>query len=174
MIDKIYYSWRDLNGMVVEIARQLSQDNFRPDYIVGVTRGGLVPATMLSHFLGAKMFTLDVRLRDNDGLGLESNAWMAEDAYGYQMEKPKNILIIDDINDSGATFNWIKQDWQGSCLPVNDRWNCIWHHSVRFATLTNNVGSSFEADYFADEVNKSEKDCWLVYPWEEYWLGTRR
>ena len=174
MVDKIYYNWRDLNGMLIEIARQINQDDFRPDYIVGITRGGLVPATMLSHFLGIKMYTLDVRLRDGDDMGPETNCWMSEDAFGYQMDQSKKILIVDDINDSGATFAWIKQNWESSCLPNDPRWNKIWHHSVRFATLTNNIGSSFEVDYFADEVNKTEKDCWLVFPWEEFWNGTRR
>ena len=34
----------------------------------------------------------------------------------------KNILIVDDINDTGATFNWIKEDWPSGCLPMDTRW----------------------------------------------------
>ena len=61
------------------------------------------------------MYTLDVRLRDGDTQ--ESNLWMAEDAFGVPDwekqagRKGKNILIVDDINDTGATFQWIKEDW---------------------------------------------------------------
>lgn len=175
MVDKVYYDWNDLNGMVLEVARQVNQDNFRPDYIVGITRGGVIPATMLSHFLGVKMYTLDVRLRDGDDMGPETNCWMSEDAFGYQMDEPHRILIVDDINDSGATFNWIKDNWQSSCLPQEtERWANVWHKTVRFAALTTNMASPFAVDYSAHEVNKAEKDCWLVYPWEEFWNGSRR
>lgn len=168
MVTKIYYSWSEVESAVSNIASQIYQSNWRPDYIVGITRGGLIPATMLSNFLNVKMHTLDVRLRDGDDIGPETNCWMSEDAFGYDMEKSKNILIIDDINDSGATFNWIKDNWQSSCLPNSDVWNNVWGNNVRFAVLTNNLASPVSVDYYADEVNKAENDCWLVYPWEEW------
>ena len=64
------------------------------------------------------MFYDDLVLRQSQAIG------PTEDAFGYvtQLEIPgppnlvrsdpalrKNILIVDDINDSGATFNWIKE-----------------------------------------------------------------
>jgi hypoxanthine phosphoribosyltransferase len=80
----------------------------------------------------------------------------------------KNILIVDDINDTGATFNWIKKDWAGGCYPKEEAtWNSVWGKNVRFAVLTNNLSSTFdEIDYYGKEVNKAEEDVWLVYPWE--------
>ena len=82
----------------------------------------------------------------------------------------KNILIVDDINDTGATFNWIKNDWQASCLPDDPHWKDIWDNNVRFAVLTENLSSDFDGvRYHADEVNKQEHNVWLVYPWEEWW-----
>lgn len=171
---KIYYSWKDVQGAVLELARQMNvDDGWKPDYIVGVTRGGLIPANLLSQYTGIKMHTLDVSLRDSNH-GPESNLWMAEDAYGYnaaEVGQPccKNILVVDDINDSGATINWIKQDWQSGCLPHDARWEQVWGHNVRFATLTNNATSAADVDYHVWEVNKAEEDCWLVYPWEDFW-----
>jgi hypoxanthine phosphoribosyltransferase len=169
---KIFYSWKDVQGAVIDIARQLHQDDWRPDYIVGITRGGLIPATLLSQYLDTKMHTLGVSLRDSE-TGPESNLWMAEDAYGYNREDgvpaAKNILIVDDINDSGATIAWIKQDWQSGCLPNDARWDHVWGQNVRFATLSNNVGSKETVDYSVWEVSKAEEDCWLVYPWEDFW-----
>ncbi len=109
---------------------------------------------------------------------------MAEDAFGCvpleEQEKiksrwdpsfKKKILIVDDINDSGATLEWIKKDWPSGCYPNEENvWNSVWHHNVRFAVLTNNMSSNFKGiDYYAWEVNKHEEDCWLVYPWEEFW-----
>jgi hypoxanthine phosphoribosyltransferase len=91
---------------------------------------------------------------------------MAEDAF-----EGKRILIVDDINDQGSTVAWIKKDWQASALSGHPNWETIWGDSVRFAVLTHNLSSQFkDPDYYVWTVNKAEEDCWLVYPWEEFWL----
>jgi hypoxanthine phosphoribosyltransferase len=166
MIKKHYYSWQDIETMCTSIVNQMYTDNWRPDYIVGLTRGGNVPATIISNMTGIRCEALKVSLRDDDSES-ESNCWMAEDAFGYNKE-PMNILIVDDINDTGATSNWITKDWQSSCLPDDDKWQSVWNNNVRFATLTDNLASEFteHCAYTCHEINKSEEDVWLVYPWE--------
>ena len=177
-MNKIYYSWAQIQGAVLDIARQLQHDNWKPDYIVGITRGGLIPATLLSQYLDVPMQTLKVSLRD--GSECESNCWMAEDAFGYVTNAGpddtkidpayrKKILIVDDINDQGSTISWIKHDWQSSCLPNDPFWQNIWGKNVRVAVITNNLSSKEDVDYSVYEVNKAENDCWLVYPWEDFW-----
>jgi len=168
---KIYYTWRDVERQTQEILRQIQHDAWRPDYVVGLTRGGLVPANLISQYLGCRMETLKVSLRDNGENGCESNLWMAEDAFGYDREIAKNILIVDDINDSGATLNWIKQDWQSSCFPNEDHWNYVWGDNVRVATLVDNEASAskINVSYSAIGLNKAEEDCWIVFPWEDWW-----
>jgi len=163
---KIYYSWKDVEGACLDIARQVISSQWRPDYIVGITRGGAIPAVMLSQFFGVPMRPLQVSLRD--GGDCTSDLGMAEDAFGHE-EDPKNILIVDDINDQGSTIAWIKQDWPSGCFPDHNQWTKTWGHNVRFATLTNNMASKETVDYSVWEVNKAEEDCWLVYPWEEFW-----
>ena len=160
---KIYYTWQQVEGACLELARQITASDWRPDYIVGIGRGGLIPANLLSQYTGIKMCSLDISLRD--GGDTVSNLSMAEDAYNG-----KNILIVDDINDQGSTIAWIKQDWRSGCLPDQSAWNKTWGHNVRFATLTNNLASKESVDYSVWEVNKVDEDCWLVYPWEEFWL----
>ena len=153
---KHYYTWQDVENACLDITLQMYKDKWCPDYIVGITRGGNVPATILSNMLGVRGEALKVSLRD--GSEQESNTWMADDAFG----------IVDDINDTGATFDWIKQDWQLSCLPDEGSWQTVWHNNVRFATITDNLSSNFNGtvDYSVHEVNKAEQDVWLVYPWE--------
>ena len=165
---KIYYSWQDVQNQTQEILRQITLNSWRPDYVVGLTRGGLVPANLISQYLGCRMETLKVSLRD--GEQQETNCWMAEDAFGYEKEKT-NILIIDDINDTGATLNWIKQDWMSSCFATSPVWESIWGHNVRVAVLVDNESSSsdIKISYSAIDLNKAEEDCWIVFPWEDWW-----
>jgi xanthine phosphoribosyltransferase len=163
---KIYYNWKQIEGACIELARQLQQDDWKPDYIVGITRGGAVPAILLSQYLGIPMRPLQVSLRD--GQGCVSDLGMAEDAYGID-DAPKKILVVDDINDQGSTIAWIKQDWPSGCFPDDATWNSVWGNNVRFAVLTHNLASKADVDYYAWEVNKAEDDCWLVYPWEDFW-----
>ena len=180
MIKKHYYSWQDIEKMCVQIVTTMYADGWRPDYIVGLTRGGNIPATIISNMLNVRCEALKVSLRDSK-IGPESNLWMSEEAFGYNnpeetgitgarwdLSLRKNILIVDDINDTGTTFNWIKEDWQSSCLPDEESWETVWHKNVRFATLTDNLASEFNGtvDYTCHEINKAEEDVWLVYPWE--------
>ena len=173
-MNKIYYTERTVKTWVHNIVRAMNHDGFKPDYIVGLTRGGLVPAVMLSHYLDVPMHSLGVSLRDSSGFGPESNCWMAEDAYGYKSldeQDPKNILIVDDINDSGATLDWIREDWQSGCMPDDtDRWNTIWGNTTRFAVMVNNEASDFkDVNYVGQSINKLEEPIWCVFPWEEWW-----
>ena len=162
---KIYYTWQDTKRQTQEILRQINLDRWRPDYVVGLTRGGLMPANLISQYLEVPMETLKVSLRD-DNSQPESNLWMAEDAY-----EGKNILVVDDINDSGATLNWIKQDWQSGCFPNDKRWKEVWGNTVRVAVLVDNESSKskLNVSYSAVDLNKAEEDSWIVFPWEDWW-----
>jgi hypoxanthine phosphoribosyltransferase len=163
-----------------KLAIQILKSDWRPEYIVGISRGGLTLAVMLSHILEVPMYTLKVTLRDGVEEDCDHNCWMAEDAFGHEIYDPmssgsgkKNILIVDDINDQGTTINWILKDWQSSCFPDDERWQDeIWNHNVRFAVLFDNLASKAEikVDYVGEEINKAENDVWIDFPFEDWWM----
>jgi xanthine phosphoribosyltransferase len=194
-MNKLVLDQSKLNGLVAKLCRDIVISGWRPDYIVGLTRGGLIPAVMISQYLEVPMHALSVSLRDSD-TGPESNLWMAEDALGPRtkeriVEDPndiggilqaasslleegstyKNILIVDDINDTGATLNWIMQDWPSGCFPDDPAWDEVWNQNVKFAVVVDNLASKCTAkmDYVGMEVNKAEKDVWIDFPWEDWW-----
>lgn len=161
---KEYISWQDLSSYMGSICQQLYASNWRPDCVIGVSRGGLVPATMMSHWLDVPMYSLNVSLRDFKQI--TDSLEMAEEAFDG-----KNILIVDEINDSGETINWIMNNWEGLCHPGNSKWETIWGNSIRFATIVDNLASDCQVKmtYVGFEVNKAEDDVWLVFPWENWW-----
>ncbi len=183
---KIFVTWHDVQRQTQEILRQMQKQSWKPDYIVGITRGGLNPSNLLSQYLDITMYTLDVRLRDGEHVPCESNKKLAEIAFGindgkstgarWDSQARKKILIVDDINDSGATINWIKKDWEQTIQEkvrenVDYVWNTVWNDSTKFAVLFNNIASESEIDvnYAAEEINKIEDPSWIVFPWEEWW-----
>jgi hypoxanthine phosphoribosyltransferase len=168
---KVYYTWQQVEGACLDIARQINTGDWRPDYIVGINRGGLPAAVVLSHLLEVPMHSLKVTLRDGAEEDCDHNLWMSEDAVGYGSagcleDEPAKILIVDDINDTGATYKWIKDDWRSTCLPNLKEWDTVFGSNVRFAVLVNNLASKEAADYAAMEINKAEQDVWIVFPWE--------
>lgn len=194
-MNKLVLDQLKLNGLVSKLCRDIVISGWRPDYIVGLTRGGLIPAVMISQYLEVPMHTLSVSLRDSE-TGPESNLWMAEDALGPRtkeriVEDPndiggilqaasslleegatyKNILIVDDINDTGATLNWIMKDWPSGCFPDDPAWEEVWNQNVKFAVVVDNLASqcAVKMDYVGMEINKAENDVWVDFPWEDWW-----
>jgi hypoxanthine phosphoribosyltransferase len=185
MIPKLSISDAQLRSVVSRMCRDIVISGWRPDCVVGIVRGGCVPATMISHYLNVPMHTVKISLRDGNQ-DCESNLWLPEMAWGDLRDtdgyptvaaarQPARILIVDDINDSGATLNWLKQDWQASCYPHSDRWPTIWGNNVRVATVVENSAnrSELRVDYVGMTINKAESDVWVEFPWETWWSPDR-
>lgn len=193
-MEKRKVSWDEFQGLVGKVCRDITLSDWRPDYVVGITRGGLLPAVMISHYFNVPCHTLKVSLRD--GEDCESNLWMAMDALGDPPSERfvdsddvgeileaasdlleagdtwKNILIVDDINDQGSTINWILKDWPAGCHPHHPAWkDDVWNVNVKFAVLFDNLSSNalIKMDYTGEEINKAEKDVWIDFPFEDWW-----
>ena len=118
---------------------------------------------MLSQYLDVPMHALKVSLRDGSDDDTESNLWMAEDA-----ANGKAILIVDDINDTGATIDWIRNDWM-TAHSVHE--SAIWNNTVKFAVIVDNLASDcgVKMDFASLAVNKREDPVWVDFPWETWW-----
>jgi hypoxanthine phosphoribosyltransferase len=176
-------TWSDAERLTQEVCRQISLSDWRPDLVVAVTRGGAIPGVLISQYFDVAMQPLRVSLRQH--AECESNLWLAEQAFGANRPEEtgitgarwdpalrKNILIVDDINDSGATFDWIVKDWQSGCFPQEtETWTTVWNRTTRFAVLVDNLASNarLPVDYAGSEINKAEEDVWIDFPWEVWW-----
>jgi hypoxanthine phosphoribosyltransferase len=165
MTDKVQLTWQDVEYMLHDIVRDMHNDGWKPDLVVGIDRGGLPISVMLSHYLAVQHENVKVSLRDATDSECESNLWLPELAL-----EGKKILIVDDINDTGATQAWIKKDWTDSVSGVNPNFVLdYWHDSIRWASLVDNEASEETSDYTGMSINKLENDVWIDFPWESWW-----
>ena len=73
---KHFYTWQDIEKMCLSIVNQMYKENWRPDYIVGITRGGNIPATIISNILDVPCEALKASLRDDTRL--QEDFWLKE------------------------------------------------------------------------------------------------
>lgn len=148
--------YSQVSRLTLDICRTIERSGWQPQRVVGISRGGLLPAVLVSQWFDIPMVPLNVSLRDSGEC--ESNTWLAEDA-----QAGMKTLVIDDINDTGATFAWIKQDWETSVYKPID-WNF-----VKFASVVENTASKIVSSYSGLEINKVQDPQWVQFPWEEWW-----
>lgn len=156
-VTKKYYSNDDIARLTLAICKQIELSDWKPDIIVGISRGGLLPGVMISHYFDLPFQALQWSARDH--VQTEHNSWLAEDA-----SHGRRILIIDDICDSGQTLSEIKTDWE-----VSVRNPIAWGKSTKFACLHTRLHTNtFKLDYCGEEIHN---DDWIVYPFENWWLS---
>lgn len=136
---------------VQALGRMVAADGWSADYVVGVGRGGLVPAVYLSHQLGLPMLSIDHSAKVPA---------FADELLAKVAEKSRSavrLLFVDDINDSGGTIDYIRRLLSThGCEPDN----------LRFAVLLDNVRSQASVDYRADTIDRADDKRWFVFPWE--------
>ena len=110
----LWYGWREMRRDVNTLCREITLDKFDPEVIVGISRGGLLPGVMMSHWMEKPFKPIKAALRDHP-------EW--EDYLPRKTDK--RVLIVDDVCDSGETFQKMRNH-------ITERANGV---DVRFATL---------------------------------------
>lgn len=145
----LWYKWKAMRRDVNTLCREIVLDKFDPDVIVGLSRGGLTPGVMMSHWMEKPFKAIKASLRDFP-------EW--EDYLPRKTDE--RVLIVDDICDSGETFFKIRKH-------INERKeNGV---DVRFATLWWNSECNFEPHYYVNECQKDTNKIWIHFPWESWW-----
>lgn len=150
-MEKVFLSFDQVQSQISEIQQQLHAQQWQPDVVVGVTRGGLVPAVMLSHAYDVKMVCLDISLRDKKLV--ESRGFDQTHDFASQGSR---VLVVDDINDSGNTIATVRTVLQE-----------VEANLVKIAVLVNNQDSHQSVDACGMHINKRSHPQWIVYPWEK-------
>ena len=137
---------------VLALAAAIADDrDWQPTYIIGVGRGGLVPAVYLSHATGLPALSCDLSSHIKDFADEVLVRLAARTRTG------ERLVFVDDINDSGRTIGHIRKTLAqaGATAAV-----------LRFATLIDNVSSAERVDYAARTIDRRDTKDWFVFPWE--------
>ena len=151
MSNKLWYNWEEMRKDVNVLCREVLLDKFDPEVIIGLSRGGLTPGVMMSHYLNKPFKPVKAALRD------------FPDWEEYLPKKTdKRVLIVDDICDSGETFQKISDH-------INSRRENSTQTDIRFASFWWNNEVEFEPHYYAQECAKDTENIWIHFPWEHWW-----
>lgn len=161
-MDKTFITAQQLLEDSFRLASQVYEDNFRPEFIIGIWRGGApvgIAVQEYFEFKGVETDHISVRTSSYYGIGQQSKSIRVHGLH-YLIENANandRLLIVDDVFDSGRSVDaLIKQIKTQSRLntPSDIRVACPWYKPGKNLV-------DFEPDYF---VHQSEE--WLVFPHE--------
>lgn len=136
---------------VRKLAKAVDESRWNPDFVIGIGRGGLVPAVYISHELDIPMLSIDHSAKEPEFAGELLRKVAQKSAMGTR------LLFVDDINDSGGTIVEIRRILsEDGSVDVN----------LRFAVVINNSRSRAKVAYWADTIDRGQDKRWFVFPWE--------
>ena len=154
----IDYSYSDFCDGINRIAKQIEESDFTPDYVVGIVRGGAIPATHLSHKLKLPVVMVHWSTRDKfDFVSNETNCWIPED-----LHNGTRVLVVDDIVDGGDTIKELLEDWHSSTQGMGD----LPVENLRVAAMYYNTSQDVTVDYYHRAIDRNEDKRWVIFPWE--------
>ena len=143
-----FVSWDDLETDCAVIYSKMLKDNYKPDCIIGLFRGGIVPARIFSDYFNIWLdfFALDVKLYN----GINKRMKKPKIRIFDEDIKGKEILVIDDIYHSGTTMKSVLEFLKGEKITTT---TVFWKETAEE-----------KPDYYAGVAKKDE---WIVFPWEK-------
>ena len=160
-MEKYFIQTQQLLKDSFELAWRIYESGFRPNYIVGVWRGGAPIGIAVQEFLdvlGVKSDHIAIRTSYYSGVEERKNS---VEVYGLnylvkKIESEDSLLIVDDVHDTGASIEQIISDLKKACKKNTPE--------IKVATpyfKPNNNETNRTPDYFLHET-----DQWLVFPHE--------
>jgi hypoxanthine phosphoribosyltransferase len=141
-------TWNKVYRMLLNLAAKIRGNEFKPDIIVGVSRGGWPPARVLSDLLGNPNVA-NVRA--------EFYVGVAETKGQPTLTQPvsvpvagKKVLVVDEVADTGKSLKLVKEHIIAEGAA-----------KVKIATVYYKPWSIMKPDYY-----EKETCCWIVFPWE--------
>jgi len=148
---KTFVSWEHFDEMCRALAHKVEEE-FKPEMIVAVSRGGLVPALIISHTIkNGELYVIKSDYYKED-VAQKDMKFYDKPQITQKLDKcvkDKRIIVVDEVTDSGRTAFEVKK-YIDSLEPKE----------ARFLTVHWKPWSKFKPDYFAEEATG-----WVVYPW---------
>lgn len=141
------FSWSSYSDFVLELRKQITP---APNIIVGIGKGGLIPGVMLAEQFECTL--VNYGLRSYNGYE-NTNIVEYQPIQNFESLRDANILIVDDIADTGNTFKYAVKKFKDNFCE-----------SVTTASIFYKPKSSFKPDYIVQEVSD---ETWIVQPWEK-------
>jgi len=141
-------SWDELYEYIKEMAKKIKKDNYRPDIVIALSRGGFVPARVICDLMIIKdLISIKV---DHWGVTASKDG-KAHLRYPIDVDLTgKKVLIVDDITDSGESMIVAKEFVQ----KLNPK-------EIKTAAIFNIKHSKFVPDYYGKEIDW----IWVMWPW---------
>src|ERR1700756_2274688 len=134
--------------MLFDLARQIRRDNYRPEIIVGVSRGGWPPARIMSDLLQNPNLA-NMRVEFYKDIGVRSKKPRITQPVTMEVVG-KRVLVVDDVSDTGHSLRVVANHLRRK--PVRE---------LRVCTIYMKPKSVFRPDYYSRTTSK-----WIVFPWE--------
>ncbi|MCB1125089.1 MAG: phosphoribosyltransferase [Thiobacillus sp.] len=142
-------TWNRFHAQARQLARKVRDSGFRPDILVAIGRGGYMPARVLSDFLDLPDLNT-FKVEHYQSTRISRQAVVRYPLSGSL--KGRNVLLVDDVSDSGDTFAAAIRHLKGKGTPAE----------LRTAVLHHKVVSSYTPDYYVQRIVKWR---WIIYPW---------
>ncbi|MCZ7401101.1 MAG: phosphoribosyltransferase [Candidatus Methanoperedens sp.] len=146
-------SWGAANRLARALAHKVIESGYEPDIIIGIARGGLVPARMVCDLL-LKNNLISVTTQH---WGIATNLGKAWIKFSLPQEADisgKRVLVVDDVADTGDSIS-ILMDYLQKKNPLE----------IRSAVLHYKTCSTLIPDYYSEKL---EEWNWIIYPWAFY------